>query len=315
MKVMVVGATGALGPHLCRDLLGRGHDVIASSTKEASQEQIQGWGAESVVLNILDERETKRAVHAAGPDVVVNLATRIPAAGPTRVAHMKPTNRLRREGSENLLAAAIEAGASRYVGESMIFVYGYGVQSTPATEDQELRPEAKPGLRSIVAALRENEQRLIDVSRSGAIETVALRFGLLHSPESQATLRMAKMISKGRFPLISGGSAIHSWVAPEDAAQAVGLVVDAEEPAPVYNVVDDLPVRFSDYVAEICRATNSKTPRSLPGWALRPFASYAVAFLSDVQLPVANDLLYDQLDWRPRYPTFRDVMRELPDEL
>lgn len=315
MKVLVVGATGALGPHVCRDLLGRGFDVVASTTKKGNREMIESWGAAATVVDVLDRNATKRAVSAAAPDVVVNLATRIPAAGPTRVSHMDATNRLRREGSGNLLAASIEAGAKRYVSESMIFIYGYGVHSTPVSETDELAPESKRGLQGIVDALRENEQRLEAASSSGQIETVSLRFGLLHSPHSESTKRMATLVSKGRLPLISGGNAVHSWVALEDAAQAVGLAVEAKAPALTYNVVDDLPVRFSDYVAELCRTTDSKTPRSLPGWVLRPFASYAVTFLGDVQLPVTNGLLSRQLDWQPRYPTYRSVFEALRSKL
>ena len=57
---------------------------------------------------------------------MLQLLNALPKRGPLRPAELDGTNRLRIEGTANLLAAANQSGVRRYVAESMIFGYGYG---------------------------------------------------------------------------------------------------------------------------------------------------------------------------------------------
>ena len=313
MKVLVVGASGALGPHVVGALLERGHQVTGTSRSASKLAGIEGLGAEAVVADILDADQIAAALAAAGPEVVVNVATSIPAAGPRQARDMRPTNRLRREGTANLLAAAEAAGVRRYVSESMMFVYGFGRQREAAEESQAPGRDERSGIQDVIDALVAGESSMREAGETGGIECVSLRFGLFHSPAGDSTREMARMIEKRRLPLVGGGEAIHSWIALEDAAAAVVAAVEAKAPAAAYNVVDDEPVSFADYASEIARLRGAKPPRSVPSWLVRPFASYATAFMADVQLPVSNARLKEELGWEPTRPSYREALAPLAD--
>lgn len=313
MKVLVVGATGALGPDVIEALVERGHVVVGTTTSTEKQPLLRELGAEAVVADILDLQSAHDVVNQVMPEALVNLATRLPAAGPRRIRDMRATNRLRRQGTANLLGAAERAGVRRYVGESMIFIYGYGRQEQPATETQEPARRQASGLQEVTDALIAADSQLGEASARGAIEGVSLRFGLFHSAEATTTQEMARQIERRRFPLIGGGEAIHSWVSPQDAATAVTLALEADAPSGVYNVVDDQPVRFADYAGEIARLRGAKAPRVVPSWMVRPFASYVTTFLADVQLPVSNARVKQELGWSPTQPTYREALAPLGD--
>jgi 2-alkyl-3-oxoalkanoate reductase len=119
MRVFVAGATGALGARLVPQLVERGYDVIGTS-RSAGRAQLEAQGAEPVVLDLLDARAVRDAVVAARPDAIVHQATSL--AGGLDTKHfdrsLGPTNRLRVEGTDALLAGAHAASVERIVAQS-----------------------------------------------------------------------------------------------------------------------------------------------------------------------------------------------------
>jgi len=112
MKIFIAGATGTLGIPLVHELVANGHQVIGLTRAEAKRPVLEKLGAGAVIADALDANAIDRAVRDAGPDAVVDLLTAIPPKGPLRAADMALTNRLRIEGTEYLLRAAIASGAS-----------------------------------------------------------------------------------------------------------------------------------------------------------------------------------------------------------
>ena len=193
----------------------------------------------------------------------------------------------------------------------MVFIYGFGRQRRPAGEDQPPARAQAEGLQRVTDALVAAESQVAAASAQGRIEGVSLRFGLFHSATAASTLQMARLIERRRLPLVGGGEAIHSWISLEDAAAAVTVALEGDAPGGAFNVVDDEPVRFADYAGEIARLRRAKPPRSVPTSIVRPFASYAAAFLGEVQLPVSNARITDELGWRPSFPTYREALAPL----
>jgi 2-alkyl-3-oxoalkanoate reductase len=120
MKVFVVGASGAIGTRLVPQLVDRGHEVVGSSRSPDKAERLRALGAEAVVLDALDARAVREALIAAEPDAIVHQATALADARFSRNMDrtFAQTNRLRREGTDALLAAAREAGVRRFVAQS-----------------------------------------------------------------------------------------------------------------------------------------------------------------------------------------------------
>src|SRR5690242_16763263 len=116
MKVLVAGATGAVGGALVPALVRAGHDVVGTTRSSTKGEQLRALGAEALVLDILDREATVEAVARVAPDAIVHQATALTGAGNLKKFDQEfaLTNRLRTEGTDNLLAA----GARRFIAQS-----------------------------------------------------------------------------------------------------------------------------------------------------------------------------------------------------
>src|SRR5690242_4703621 len=105
MKVFVAGASGAIGRPLVRQLVAAGHEVTGMTRRERRAAQIREAGAEAAVCDAFDADGLREAVAAARPEVVVHLLTALPQRFKLRSDYLSPTNRIRVEGTRNLLAA------------------------------------------------------------------------------------------------------------------------------------------------------------------------------------------------------------------
>src|SRR6266511_2393212 len=136
MRVFVVGASGAIGTRLVRQLIERVNEVIGSSTSSASAERVRQLGAKPVILDLLDPRAVRKSVLGAAPDAIVHEVTALANAKFTRNLDKSfvATNRLRTEGTDALIAAGREAGVSRYVAQSFAsyrYLQGEPVETHP----------------------------------------------------------------------------------------------------------------------------------------------------------------------------------------
>ena len=101
MKVAVIGATGVYGRHLVPRLIEAGHDVRATHRREVDAANIAALGAEAVQADILDAPSIDAVV--GGCDAALHIATQIPGRRPG--ANWETNDRIRREGTANLIAA------------------------------------------------------------------------------------------------------------------------------------------------------------------------------------------------------------------
>src|SRR2546422_3734109 len=123
MKVFVAGASGVIGRPLMRQLVDAGHEAIGMTSRNENAATIEAAGGRPVVCDALDADAVKAAVIRAAPDVVINQLTRLPRDYNPRKIDYEPTNRARSEGGRNLIAAAREAGARRFISQSVAFIY------------------------------------------------------------------------------------------------------------------------------------------------------------------------------------------------
>src|SRR5436305_12640347 len=154
MRVFVAGATGAIGKQLVPRLVSAGHEVHGMTRSDSKQAMLYGVGAVPVVADALDPDQVARAVAEARPEVIVHQLTAIETVD-TR--HMErdfaQTNRLRIDGTDNLLAAGQAAGVRRFLAQSHIAAYartGGAVKS----EDDPYDPSPAPEMRANLIAIR-----------------------------------------------------------------------------------------------------------------------------------------------------------------
>src|SRR5258706_9118754 len=124
MRIFIAGAGGTLGRPVVRLRRALGHELIGLTRLETRRHTLEEQGVHAVIGDALDAAQLRSLVVDTRPEAVVHLLTALPPGGPTRPLQLRPTNQLRTKGTENLIRAAIAAGARRPVAESFVSIYG-----------------------------------------------------------------------------------------------------------------------------------------------------------------------------------------------
>jgi len=302
MRVFVAGASGVLGRPLVRQLLAAGHRVTGMTRREAAAAELRASGAEAVVCDVYDAAALRAAVGAANPDAVVHVLTALPQRFKPREDYLAATNRVRTEGTRNLVAAARAAGAKRLVAESVCFFYeptGGWVkdEGAPLMSDPPGRFEAAVG------ALRDLENQVLGAA---GVEGLVLRFGWLYGEGTYYAPdgTIAEETRRRRNPIVGAGTGTFSFVHVEDAAAAI-LAALRQGDHGVYNVADDEPVRLSEWLPVYARELGAKPPRRVPAWLTRLAAGGDLVSAATTMRGAANGKAKRELAWVPAHPSWR----------
>jgi 2-alkyl-3-oxoalkanoate reductase len=304
MRVLVVGASGAIGSRLVPQLIDHGHAVIGTCHAPAKTERLRALGAEPVVLDALDAQAVRETVARAEPDAIIYQATALADMrfGRNFDRTFAQTNRLRTEGTDNLLAAARETGVRRFVAQSFASMRNAREGGMVKTEDDPLDPNPPTTMREGHAAMRHLEQA---VTEAGGI---ALRYGGFYGDPNDG---MVEPVRKRRFPIIGDGRGAMSWIHLDDAAAATVRALDHDGPA-IYNIVDDDPAPMREWLPALAAALGAKPPRHIPVWLARLIAGEAAVLMGTEARGASNAKAKRELGWTPeRHPSWRQGFVEV----
>ena len=245
MRVFIAGGSGAIGVPLSRMLIAAGHQVTASTRSSTNAAMLAQLGVTPVIVDALDAEALRQAVVAAQPTHVVHQLTALPKGGPRSARDLIPTNRLRIEGTRNLIAAAIAAGAQRFIGGSFALM-GAAELEVPA----EVQPAAE--------AVRSMESQILAASRAGAIEGVVLRYGLFYGPENPSTTQTIALIRRRLLPAVRGDRGQLPFVHVDDAASATVAALERAPAGSTFDIVDDHAVSMSEFAQTLARAAGAR---------------------------------------------------------
>ena len=290
--MLVAGGTGAIGRPLVAALEVAGHEPIAV-----------GRSTKPVGFDALDGDAVERVVAQTRPDAIVNLLTAIPKALNYRriQSEFELTNRLRREGTANLMAAAALHGVKRVVGQSIAFAYrptgrDLWVEHDPlGTETGE-----------IARALAVLEQQTLETP---GVEGIVLRYGFIYGPGTAFAASdgtNAAAVRKRRFPVVGRGDSVWSFVHVDDAASATLAALERGAPG-TYNVVDDEPAPMREWLPVYAEAVGAPAPLRVPKLLARLVAGrQASATLQGA----SNAKVKTALGWDPAWPSWREGFRQ-----
>ena len=304
MKVLLAGASGAIGVPLVQQLRAAGHDVTAVHRSAGGREHLITAGATPLQVDVLDRTALLTALEGYSGDAVISQLTAMKKA-PTTHKDMTATNRLRTEGTANLLVAAERIDASRFVTQSMVFGYGYGdFGGRVLTEDDQFTPAGHGRFEEHLAAMRSNEQQVLGATH---VQGVALRYGLFYGPGAAGNT-LVDGVRRRRLPVIRHGGVL-PWVHIDDAATATVAALERGTPGSAYNIADDEPVSLSELITTMAAALDAPRPLVVPSWLLTA-TPYAKAVMTG-GLRVSTAKARDELGWTPTWPTYREGIAAL----
>jgi nucleoside-diphosphate-sugar epimerase len=299
VRVFVAGASGAIGRPLVRQLVAAGHEVVGMTRSKA--DVVRELGAEAVTADAGHADAVRAAVEHARPEVIVNELTDLsrPLNPRKHEEWLAGTNRLRREGTQNLADAAVAVGASKLISQSVAFAYSFD-PGTKTEEDPLMGAEAG----EMGGAIEELER--ITLAAPGGI---VLRYGFFYGPGTSYRHggQQVEMIRKRRVPIVGGGNGLFPFIHVEDAAAATMAAIERGAPG-VYNIVDDEPAPEREWVPYVAELTGARKPRRIPSFVAR-IAAGRTATLATRLGPVSNEKAKRTLGWQPRYPSWREGFR------
>jgi nucleoside-diphosphate-sugar epimerase len=210
------------------------------------------------------------------------------------------TNRLRTTGTDNLLAAARDAGVGTIVAQG--YASWNGDPDGPPVQDEQATLNLMPGTSSEVGleALQHSEERVLDAG--GAV----LRYGALYGPG--ATDDQVELIRKRQYPLVGNGAGYSSWVHLDDAASATALAIE-QHAVGVFNVVDDEPAQARDWLPYLAECAGAKPPMRVPVWLARMLAGDQAVVMMTEGRAFSNAKAKRELGWNLIYPSWRQGFR------
>lgn len=257
MKILVAGASGAIGKPLVNTLIHFGFDVFAITRTASHARLISGKGARPFVADVLDQEAVDKIFEAARPEVVINMLSSLPKVfTPAAMLEVSQENAdVKVQGSENLLRSAKKFGTKRHIIQSCGFWYEQG--EGLADEYTPFAFEATPGISAGANLYAEIEKRSFEEEK---LETVALRFGFFYGPDTwfHPEGSVGEQIRDREFPLIGSGDGVWNFIHVEDAAKATAAAIYCQTGA--YNIVNNNPVKIRDWLPALCRYMQAPYP-------------------------------------------------------
>ena len=297
MRVLIGGATGAIGRPLIGFLRERGHVVFALARSPGSARVVAALGAEAVIADVLDPTAMKGAIMQVRPEAVINELTSLPRR--YTVAEMaaaaKRDRQVRIDGNKNFLAVLPETGVRRYLLQSSGYWYAPGIGL--ADENEPFAFTASPAVAAGTRRYAELEQT---ASAATGIEFVALRYGFFYGPGTwfDSAGDMGEQVRRQEVPVIGDGQGVWSWVHIEDAAAATAAALECTPGA--YNLVDDDPASQQRWLPAFAHAVGAPPPpRVSEAQALSALGPDTVYYATRLR-GAANGKAKRELDFRPR---------------
>jgi len=249
-KVLVTGATGFAGSHLCRRLAKAGYVVRALARDRNRGVDLQLSGVEVIIGDLRDPQSLRQA--SKGIDVVYHIAAVYREANLSR-KEMWETNVL---GTRSLLDAAIEAGVKRFVHCSTIGVHG-NIKKPPANEETAYGPG------DIYQETKAEGERVVRrYMAEGRLPVVVFRPAGIYGPGDSRFLKLFRAIQLGRFVMLGSGRITYHLVYIDDLIDGILLCGTQEKSlGEVFILGGKAPVTLNDLVLVIAQTLGVRPPK------------------------------------------------------
>ena len=299
MNIFIAGGTGAIGRLLVPSLVNEGHKVVALTRSADRTSQLEQMGAVPVIGDVYDEAHLARLVANSKAEVVIQQLT---AFGTKTGDPYAETIRVRIDGTRNLISAARAAGVRRFIAQSISFVCS-PVNSGLTDEETPLYLDARPAVRTFVEAVASLERQTL---RAAGMSGTVLRYGWFYGPGTSWDPDgfIPRAIGERAYPIVGAGAGTYSFIHLRDAAAATVKALSCDAKG-IYNIVDDSPVRLSEWLPYAARLLGAHAPgREDEASARKRIGDIRVYYLNE-QRGASNAKAKRELDWQPAFPSWR----------
>jgi nucleoside-diphosphate-sugar epimerase len=304
MKVFILGGTGLVGGAVAKTLKARGHEVgVLTRTKDQATDAMrQGFTA---VQGDMARPETW-IDEAAAADALVNAAVLRPGKRLSRkwVAQASAADRIAFQG---LLAAARKGGKC----QTIIYTSGISVYGDHGDSWVDETSALRPG---IIGRMKlAGEKAALEALQEG-LPVCVLRPGLVYAPQGVFAEFFLAEAAKKKFNYIGQGNAFHSTVYVKDLANAYALAIEKASAGEIFNVVDDHPMRGTEFAKALLDGFNGGKAKGAPPWLVALFAGKPLVEMLTASYRVKNQKIRDYLGWRPSFSSLGDGLPEVISE-
>ena len=299
MNIFIAGGTGAIGRALVPLLVDAGHKIVALTRSADRTSQLEQMGAVPVVGDVYDEVRLARLVAESEAEVVIHQLTAFGAKDGDPYAE---TIRVRTEGTRNLISAARAARVRRFIAQSISFMCspsGSGLTD----EETPLYLDAPPAVRALAEAVASLERQTLGAS--GMLGTV-LRYGWFYGPgtsyDPEGSIPSA--LRKGTMPIVGAGAGTYSFINLRDAAAATVKIL-AHDANGIYNIVDDSPVRLSEWLPVAAKLLGAPAPGHMDEALARQRLGDMRVYYMNEQRGASNAKAKREFNWQPAFPSWR----------
>lgn len=303
MKIFVTGGTGVLGQPTLRLLVAREHEVTALVRTEQRAQLVSQLGAKPVIGDLFDPNMVRLATE--GTDSILHLATAIPKKATTGGKDWALNDRIRREGTQNLLNAAKGQPIHSFVVQSIAFLYGDTRGEWKREDDPLPHKIARTG-----RSAAEMETNALAEYKINATPVVILRGASFYGPTAYSTRAMLDAIQHRRLPIIGSGDQYWHWVYVDDMARAVVLAAEHPAPGEIFNVADDWAFHARDGMNYMAAQLNAPAPFKMSAPLAKIVGGTTAGFFA-MSARYRTDKIKKMLGWSPKYPTYREGFVEI----
>ena len=297
-----MGGTGVIGRYLVPLLVSQGHDVVATARSDQSADLARSLGARVALADILQRETLLPALE--GMDAVAHVATAIPRTFPGQPSEFVHNDRIRREGTANLLDAARQAGVKRVVGQSIVWVHG-DQRGAWIDESAPVKPSR---LTQSAVEMEDQLRRFADAAQASVH---ILRCSSVYAAEAYHTREMVTRLRKRLVPLIGKADNYQCFLHGADAGAAFAAALTQDAPNGTWFVTDDEPATLGEYLRWLARAAGAPEPLQVPAFMARMAMGGEMTEAFSASLRCRNDRFKQAFGWKPAYPTFRDGYAEV----
>jgi 2-alkyl-3-oxoalkanoate reductase len=299
MNIFIAGGTGAIGRVLVPLLVDAGHRVVALTRSADRASWLERMGAAPAVGDVYDEMRLARWVAESEAEAVIHQLTAFATKHGDPYAE---TIRVRIEGTRNLVAAARAAGVRRFIAQSISFMCspvarGLTDEATP------LYLDAPPAVRALAQAVASLERQTLEAK---GMSGIVLRYGWFYGPGTSYDPEdsIPRAIRSGSMPIVGAGAGTYSFIDLRDAAAATVEAL-AHDACGTYNIVDDSPVRLSEWLPFAARLLEAPAPGSMDEPLARHKLGDLRVYYMNEQCGASNAKAKRELGWHPAFPSWR----------